>query len=140
MMELDFTGHKGSRLEKTIAAAAHFTKQQLFPRHRNVSVTFELIKTLRSKEGVHGDVMDDEDREFTIRVDTSQSEQDLVATVIHEMVHVYQYVTKRMEQRWSHEIIFEKRAYSHDVEYCNRPWEIEAHALERDLVALFYKY
>jgi hypothetical protein len=139
MMEIEFIGRRARRLEKTIAEAAYFTKQQLFPRHRNVCVTFELIKTLRSKEGVHGDVMDEEDREFTIRIDTSQSEKDLVSTVIHEMVHVYQYVTKRMEQRWSHEIIFEKRAYSHDLEYKNRPWEIEAHTLEHDLVALFYK-
>ena len=77
--------------------------------------------------------MDEGDREFTIRIDVSLPPEQMIETVLHEMVHVWQYVTRRMVQNWVHEVKFNKAVYSSDMPYDDRPWEIEAHRLEKQL-------
>jgi hypothetical protein len=44
-----------------------------------------------------------------------------------------------MTQPCGDRIIYEKKAYPWDMEYEQKPWEIEAHALERVLYDNFYK-
>ena len=36
-------------------------------------------------------------------------------------------------------IVYEKTEYAWDMPYDDKPWELEAHNLERDLYAKFYK-
>ena len=109
------------------------------PRHRKLSITVHFIKDLRKKEGIHGDVLDEDDREYTIRVDSSQARIELISTILHEMVHVYQYATRKMTQPSGNIIVYDKTEYPWDMPYKDKPWELEAHTLERDLYAKFYK-
>ena len=97
------------------------------------------MRKLRANEGIHGDCMDEEDRDFTIRLDIAQSEYELISTVIHELVHVKQYVTKQMKQEWARDVFYEKVLYPIDMKYDDRPWEIEANSSEKSLIALYYK-
>jgi hypothetical protein len=138
-MEIDFIGVRNANLEDAIYEAAFFAKKNLFPRHKNVCITFKLMRKLRANEGIHGDCMDEEDRDFTIRLDITQSEYELISTVIHELVHVKQYVTKQMKQEWARDVFYEKVLYPIDMKYDDRPWEIEANSLEKSLIALYYK-
>ena len=64
-MEIDFIGVRNANLEDAIYEAAFFAKKNLFPRHKNVCITFKLMRKLRANEGIHGDCMDEEDRDFT---------------------------------------------------------------------------
>lgn len=77
--------------------------------------------------------MDEGDREFTIRIDVSLPLDDLISTMLHEMVHVWQYITRRMVSKWVHEVRFNKKVYSSDMPYDERPWEVEAHQKEKEL-------
>ena len=81
--------------------------------------------------------MDEGDREFTIRIDVSLPLEQMIETILHEMVHVWQYVSKRMVYKWVHEVRFDKEVYSWDMPYDERPWEIEAHAKEKTLKEIF---
>ena len=138
-MEIYFSGRTQKQIRDEVEQAAWFVKNELMPRRRKVCVNIEFVKNLREKEGIHGDVLDEDDREYTIRVDSTQDRKDIISTIIHEMVHVYQYVTGKMVQRWAHEVVFDKEIYPWDMEYDYRPWEIEAHLLENRLVSNFYK-
>ena len=78
--------------------------------------------------------MNEEDREYTIRIDTSLSIEDITSTILHEMVHVHQYITGRLRSKWVHEVTFERVVYPIDMIYEERPWEIEAAELEERLM------
>tara|TARA_B100001057_G_scaffold130669_1_gene129726 strand:- start:673 stop:1089 length:417 start_codon:yes stop_codon:yes gene_type:complete len=138
-MIIDFYGHAKKAIKDDVEAALWFAKDELMPRHRKLSVTVHFVKDLRKKEGVHGDVLDEDDREYTIRVDSSQARIELISTILHEMVHVYQYATRKMTQPSGDIIVYDKTEYAWDMAYKDKPWEIEAHKLERDLYAKFYK-
>ena len=138
-MIIDFYGHAKKAIKEDVESALWFAKNELMPRHRKLSITVHFIKDLRKKEGVHGDVLDEDDREYTIRVDSSQARKELISTILHEMVHVYQYATNKMTQPTGDIIVYEKTEYAWDMPYDDKPWELEAHNLERDLYAKFYK-
>tara|TARA_B100000674_G_scaffold99380_1_gene72112 strand:- start:148 stop:564 length:417 start_codon:yes stop_codon:yes gene_type:complete len=138
-MIIDFYGHAKKAIKQDVESALWFAKNELMPRHRKLSITVHFIKDLRKKEGVHGDVLDEDDREYTIRVDSSQARIELISTILHEMVHVYQYVTRKMTQPSGDIIMYDKTEYSWDMPYKDKPWELEAHTLERDLYSKFYK-
>ena len=138
-MIIDFYGHAKKAIKDDAEAALWFAKDELMPRHRKLLITVHFIKDLRKKEGVHGDVLDEDDREYLMRIDSSQARVELISTILHEMVHVYQYATRKMTQPCGDRIIYEKKAYPWNMEYEQKPWEIEAHALERVLYDNFYK-
>jgi hypothetical protein len=138
-MIIDFYGHAKKAIKEDVESALWFAKNELMPRHRKLYITVHFIKDLRKKEGVHGDVLDEDDREYAIRVDSSQARIELISTILHEMVHVYQYATRKMTQPSGDIIVYDKTEYPWDMAYKDKPWEIEAHTLERDLYAKFYK-
>ena len=138
-MIIEFTGHIKKAIREESELAIWFAKEQLMPRYRKIDITVKFVRNLRAKEGIHGDVLDEDDREYTIRGDSSQARKEIIATILHEMVHVYQYATRKMTQPCGDRIIYEKKAYPWDMEYEQKPWEIEAHALERVLYDNFYK-
>jgi len=109
--------------EKAINNALVLAKDELMPHVRKLFINIKPMRNLAAKYGVCGDCMDEEDREFTIRIDTSISVDEMVTTILHEMVHVKQAVFN------------ENMDYS--LPYDDRPHEIEAHALEKQLKEKF---
>lgn len=74
-----------------------------------------------------GGCIDMEDGEFTIEINKRLVTKSIIKTVIHEMVHVQQYVEGRLTQT-------EWMGRPHpDLPYRELPWEIEAFATEREL-------
>lgn len=138
-MIIEFTGHVKKAIREESELAIWFAKEQLMPRYRKIDISVKFIRNLRAKEGIHGDVLDEDDREYTIRIDSSQARKEIIATILHEMVHVYQYATRKMTQPSGDIIVYNKTEYPWDMAYDHKPWEIEAHTLERDLYAKFYK-
>ena len=134
MIVIDYETKCAKYRRKAIDEAVYFASQTLMPRIRKpVYINIRTIRKLADKQGVYGDCMDEGDREFTIRIDVSIPPQEMISTVLHEMVHVWQYVTKRMVQNWVHEVRFNKVAYNSEMPYSERPWEIEAHEKEKEL-------
>jgi len=134
MIVIDFETKCAKYRKKAIVDAVNFASTQLMSRIRKpVYINIRAIRKLAEKQGVYGDCMDEGDREFTIRIDVSLPLDQMIETILHEMVHVWQYVSKRMVQNWVHEVRFAKEVYSADLPYDDRPWEIEAHRLEKEL-------
>jgi hypothetical protein len=76
------------------------------------------------KQGVCGDCMYEDDNEFSIRLDKSLTPDNLITTVLHELVHVSQYLRGMV--------------MVNDLPYEERPHEIEAHSMEKQLTEAFY--
>lgn len=140
MYVIEFETKTAKYRKKAIIKAVEYAFLELMPRVRNpVYINIRAIRKLAEKQGVYGDCMDEGDREFTIRIDVSLPLKEMIATILHEMVHVQQYLTKRMTQTSSGEVRFEKDSYFVDMPYDDRPWEIEAHAKEKQLTEGYFE-
>ena len=138
MIIIDFQNKCPKYKKKAITAAAWFAFNTLMPQtQKPIFINIRTIRNLAEKKGIYGDVMDEGDREFTIRIDVSITPQEMISTVLHEMVHVQQYVTRRMIQNTSNEVRFDSVDYNADLPYYDRPWEIEAHDKEDKLFEEF---
>lgn len=139
-MDFEYLNAFGGSASKRILAkqVAEFCKKKLFPKTKNVMVDIKLVYGLTKNEGVAGDCFDEGDRTFLIRIDAGMKKDLFIETLCHEMVHVKQYskgelyqLSSRPVHRWHREYI------PLDIDYENRPWEIEAFELEEQLAKEF---
>lgn len=73
-------------------------------------------------------------REFTILINrTLREEKDVISTVAHEMVHVWQYATGKLRNYESPVHRYDNELYDSDMAYSKMPWEKEARYLEKIL-------
>ena len=125
--------------EQAIMDALAFAEDALLSRmKKQYYINIKPMRDLLVKRGVCGDCMDEEDREFTIRIDISIPIKEMIDTILHEMVHVQQYLSRRMRQVCGSEIIFDRVVYPHGIKYADSPWEIEAFRIERQLSEKYF--
>ena len=129
MRELNIIGGRKKQRQVVEDAVKWSIKKLNLHRIRTLNLTFS-IKSLKS---LYGQLvqLDDKRREFEIVLDKNIDTKDLIRTVIHEMVHVKQYVRKEMDSevvgsrmRWK------SKTYPYDIKYDDMPWEKEANRLE----------
>lgn len=118
-MLVEFESRFAKRKEELICDAIAFGSSKLFSED-NVYINIIAMR----KQGVCGDCMYEDDNEFTIRLSKSLSPSELVTTVLHELVHVSQYLRGMI--------------MNNDLPYDERPHEIEAHAMEKQLTEAYY--
>lgn len=133
---LDISG-SGKNRRKLAAKVCSFVKSQIFPKTQRVFLNVELIQNLSGKEGVLGDCLDEDDREFTVRVDSLQDDTAFIKTLCHELVHVKQYAKNELRQSRSDRMSFKGKPFSTDTDYMKRPHEKEAYELEDVLASQF---
>ena len=133
---------KGSGKNKRamVDSVAKYCIKMLMPRLKSkLHININLISRLKEKESIAGDCIWEDDRcvrprEFTIRVDSTQSLQAMLETVCHELVHVKQYARGELKDlarsgkccKWK-----DKKVHFDSTHYYDQPWEIEAHGRER---------
>ena len=114
----------GTKREKRLVEqAVLFAKEYLMPRIRELDVDITITKKME----VDADVVGDE-REYEMRIRSGQDEEDLITSVFHEMVHVKQGVRGEFP-------LFEQS----DMDYLDRPWEIEAYDLQEKILDAYKK-
>lgn len=118
-MLVEFESRFAKAKEDLICKAIGYGQSRLFPHESDVFINIEAIR----KQGVCGDCMFEDDNEFTIRLNKSLSLTDLVTTVLHELVHVKQYLDGMVMDTES--------------DYWDRWQEVEAHTLEKELTEGF---
>ena len=138
----------GSKKREMAADIAHWAGLHLMPRLQNkLYIDINLVAHLTEKESLSGDaIWEDEScnrpREFTIRVDSTQTLQDMLCTIAHEMVHVNQYARGELKD-FSRTIKMCKwKGKTVDLEslnYYDHPWEIEAHGREKGLFIRWFE-
>lgn len=141
-MEIVIKGGNSSR-KRYAQSITEFVALKLMPRLApKLRINIEIIKGLSDKEDVYGDcIYDDEEfrpKEFTIRVDSNLKMRAFIETIAHEMVHVKQFARGELYQssrtakhRWQGNWL------KKELDYWDRPWEIEAHGRE---VGLFIQW
>lgn len=72
------------------------------------------------------------DNIYTIYIDTTLTGDDLIEVLCHEMIHLKQLQSKKLELinnnfKWNGNFIYENTPYDH------RPWEVEAYRKQRHL-------
>jgi len=79
-------------------------------------------------------------REFDIELDKTQSDEELLVTVMHEMVHASQYANGRLRERFvpRHRVDWMDGNKVYDnTKYKDLPWEQEAYQLQEVLYENF---
>ena len=120
MMLIEFQNIRSTKFQDLLCDVVEFGRKNLFPRHKNVYIN--IIAT--RNRGVYGDCMYEDDRDFTLRFDTTLPQKEIVTTILHELVHVKQYSYKE--------------EMNYDLPYDERPHEIEALAKEKLLTEAYY--
>lgn len=137
-MYYDVSEVRNDRLTDDIFRTQRFLENSLFDDidHHDLDIVFEIDNDLE----VAGFCTQEDYRDYIIELRSDLRGEELFRTIIHEMVHVKQYVTGALEQ--SHEDgtgprMFWKTLDMTEVPYQERPWEIEAHKLEDRLYESF---
>ena len=121
-MFIEFRNTKKKR-QRIIEDALWFAKSYLLPRHKIDEIEIESWKDLPHD----GDCYDADDRSYIIRVNKDLSKEDLLTTIFHEFVHIKQHIKKEFGGD-----IFELS--NQEVAYEDRPYEIEAFRLEKEML------
>jgi len=119
------------RQRNLVTEVAHFCIEKLMPRMRSFDIEILLTK-LGGAKGYC--LMTDNNRTFEIEIEKKMSDQEIITTVCHEMVHVKQYARKEITDTkgyWKGNIITE------DQIAVMFPWETEAYRLEKYLTIKF---
>ena len=120
----------------------------LMPRHRVLDIDLKFTKTI--EDGAHGFCYrGDDDRDFIIEIDHRLrklvGEEELIETIIHEMVHVWQGATGRMKDKFKggYKQLWKckdgKYRNYKNTKYEKQPWEVEAYRMQGPLTKLFMK-
>lgn len=145
MMKINFNGYVRGEARTTIRAAAMFFLQELLGTRKaaNTDVDIRLVK-LRCGASGYCHIHEGEDNSyapkwFNIDIDGSMSLKTILETLAHEMVHLRQFRNKELGYRENY-TRWMGRAYRLDIPYDREPWEKEAYALEKVLVAKFVAF
>jgi len=138
LVVVEFTRKCSKKRHDAIMDAVMFACKQLMPRVRKpFYINIRPIPKLTETQGVNGDCMDEEDREFTIRIDVSLPLNEMISTILHEMVHVQQFLSGKLKQPQPGKAVYKRVDYDWEMDYNDRPWEIEAHTKEKQLAEAF---
>jgi len=100
--------------------------------------TLEIDVTLKNIKEADGYCYSITTREFDLEIDKKLSEEMFISTIAHEMVHVWQYATKQLTQKYNKE--FWKGNDYTDTPYHDVPWEKQALLMEVDLLKQYKEY
>ena len=145
-MQIDFTGYPLSKVQQDMiwSATSHALDYLVSTRMKNsLEITIIIKKDLYKNKLLWGDMsVEDDSRSpkfYDVRLSYSgvQSYGQLIKVLCHELIHVAQFATRRLRHLSGPlRIGFGRDHYtSSDVDYDDRPWELEAHALEDEIYA-----
>jgi hypothetical protein len=124
---IEVIGGKKSQREVAHKVVAFMIKK-LMPRLKTLEITVEL-KKIPQRDKAWGLVeIQDNNREFIIELEKTLCLYDFVTSLIHEMIHVKQYVRKELTDEGNN--VFWKGEDCSKVAYSKQPWEVEAYTLQ----------
>ena len=116
------------KLSKSRMAALVFFADELLTKQiqRHIILTVKLSRKLPhlGLTSVEDYNVSGKPREFIIDIKSTQTEDEIIRTLAHEMVHVKQYVYGELDEegmKWC------GKRLTRDLPYHEQPWEIEAH-------------
>lgn len=121
-----------------------FVLKRFVSKYQLSKLEIELVgkRKLLIKEGAYGYCMPTDNRkvprEFEIEIDTSHSEEVFYHTLVHELIHLKQYVLGELKDvyRPKYKQLWKGQDMS-NVRYSRAPWEKEARFYEKKLTKKF---
>jgi|GEM_PF-2607129 len=86
----------------------------------------------------YGDALWLSNGKYRVRLSPNQSVKDVLGTLFHELTHVHQYATDRLDLGFK-EAIWEGKTFHYPIEHSKRPWELEAFYCEKKLLKKYSK-
>jgi len=128
----------GSTKKKRALAesAVTFCISELMPRMRTLDVELTL-KNIKTERIVGWCYEGDGNRDFYIDVEKTLDDEEMVETVCHEMVHVWQGATRKMKDLTFGRKMYMGKIYDDTTAYEDEPWEIEAYEMQGKLLEKF---
>ena len=116
MNQIEVSG--GNRKERELALeVVTWCIRKMMPRMKTLEISI-----LFDKIDAYGYCMEeDSNREFTVTIRKGLSVQELIATIVHEMIHVKQYARKEL-RNVNGRTMWKTKDYS-DLNYMDTPWE-----------------
>ena len=131
MNYINITG--GKKCQRDIALKViRYMIYVLLPKIKVIDIEV-VFKTIKESYGYATQL---DNREFEIELDKNVSIVELVETLCHEMVHIRQYVRKKLNDsgtKWDNQQI-----NSEEIDYHDLPWEKEAYNLEEKLTQMVW--
>lgn len=129
----------GTLKKKYIDALEYFAELLFTPQmNRNIRVRVVFRKNLDAVNGwvnVDGYSKSGKPRSFVIEINKNDSEEEIINTLAHEMVHMKQYAYGQLNESMT---LWRGREVDSDkIDYYDQPWEIEAMVLA-DMMYGFY--
>ena len=128
----------GSTKKKRALAesAVTFCISELMPRMRTLEIEL-IIKNLKNEGKTGWCYEGDNNRDFYIDVEKTLDDEELVETVCHEMVHVWQHATRKMKDMTHGRKMYMGKVYDETTACEDEPWEIEAYDMQGGLLEKF---
>jgi hypothetical protein len=119
-----------------VESAVTFCISELMPRMRTLEIELNL-KNLKNEEVVGWFYEGENKRDFYIDIEKVLEGDELIGTVCHEMVHVWQAATRKMKDLDGFRKMYMDKVYDNTTAYDDEPWEIEASAMQDKLLEKF---
>ena len=137
MNYLAVTGSTKRKREIAESAMIHCISE-LMPRMRTLDIELTL-KKIKDEEVVGWCHEGENKREFFIDIEKSLDGDELIETVCHEMVHVWQSATRKMKDLPFGRKMYMGKVYDETTAYEDEPWEVEAYEMQGKLLETFKK-
>jgi hypothetical protein len=125
--------------EAHVRSAVECYIKLLMPKLENMYIRIKFKKNLRTKtcNSANMHVLDEKvkHRRFSIHIDSTMGFGDILRSLAHECVHIYQYATGRLRNSKDHMMSYwyDKLIDTRKVSYWDLPWEIDAEGREKGL-------
>ena len=146
-MKVVMLGSKPERItrEELKRAVNFFASRLLSPRLSNNILTYvKLRKNLMKRDNVFAWCCPIDDhlrpREFEIELDASLPRLTTIRTLAHEMVHVRQWAKDELKDYVTKDTHWHGSPVSPDTPYRERPWEVEAYAMQNKLASEYFAW
>jgi hypothetical protein len=128
--------HGSTNVRQRLAKNAIYWYMDMYLQNvRKISIDVQIQPIDRS---LRGRVTQNSKRNYTIEIDDRLTMDDFITTVMHEMIHVKQYVLNEMSDMPSGSVRWKKRVINpENLDYWEHPWEKEAFRYDEILACAF---
>lgn len=121
------------------SAVGFFSKILGFKRRLRIEIS--LINKLKQKEHCRGMAHQNSRNGYHIKLDAGLKPLALIRCLAHEMIHVNQWVTGKMEDiNNRYQVRWGEKLYRSQLAYTKHPWEIEAYKYDKILANKFIAF
>jgi len=141
-MEVNIEGGN-KKQRRLIQSVVDFLRPMYFDKYKTLNVDFVISRALGTDCGIDGICCTFgtyRPREFEVGINGKMNDEDIIKTVIHELIHVKQYAKGELidRSRGKCKTLWKGKDHS-KTSYSKQPWERQAYRLQESLYKKYMK-